>query len=62
MYLSYFFVKGVDSDGKIVGHSSLSVEHVCGQNILDNHSVNLITTIIMGLLMPTLGKNLWPLF
>ncbi|XP_023934796.1 transmembrane protein 19 [Bicyclus anynana] len=48
---------GVDKDGKIVSHSSLSVKHISGRNILDNHSVNLLTTIIMGVLMPTIIKN-----
>ncbi|XP_045773123.1 transmembrane protein 19 [Maniola jurtina] len=49
---------GVDKDGKIVSHSSLSVKHISGSNILDNHSVNLLSTIIMGLLLPTIIKNL----
>ncbi|PZC79554.1 transmembrane protein 19 [Helicoverpa zea] len=53
---------GLDKDGKIVSHSSLTVKHISGRNILDNHSVNLISTVIMGLLMPTLCKSLWPLF
>ncbi|KAJ0176726.1 hypothetical protein K1T71_007905 [Dendrolimus kikuchii] len=52
---------GLDKDGKIVTHSSLSVKHISGRNILDNHSVNLISTVIMGLLMPTLCKYLWPI-
>ncbi|XP_026761849.2 transmembrane protein 19 [Galleria mellonella] len=53
---------GLDKDGKIVSHSSISVKHISGKNILDNHSVNLITTVIMGLLMPTISKNLWPMY
>lgn len=51
---------GLDKDGKIVTHSSLSVKHISGVNILDNHSVNLISTVIMGLLMPTIAKYQWP--
>ncbi|KAI8436666.1 hypothetical protein MSG28_010154 [Choristoneura fumiferana] len=52
---------GLDKDGKIVSHSSKSVKHISGRNVLDNHSVNLITTVIMGLLMPTISKSLWPI-
>ncbi|XP_061715949.1 transmembrane protein 19 [Cydia pomonella] len=52
---------GLDKDGKIVSHSSKTVKHLSGRNILDNHSVNLITTVIMGLLMPTISKTLWPI-
>ncbi|CAH0715670.1 unnamed protein product, partial [Brenthis ino] len=48
---------GLDKDGKIVSHSNISVKHISGRNILDNHSVNLLSTIIMGLLMPTIIKN-----
>ncbi|KAI5644246.1 integral membrane protein DUF92 domain-containing protein [Phthorimaea operculella] len=53
---------GLDKDGKIVSHSSQTVKHISGRSILDNHSVNLISTVIMGMLMPTISKNLWPLF
>lgn len=53
---------GLNKDGQIVSHSSLAVQHVSGINVLDNNSVNLITTVIMGLLMPTFCKNFWPLF
>lgn len=53
---------GLDENGRIVNHSSQAVKHISGRNILDNHSVNLISTVIMGLLMPMLSKNLWPLF
>ncbi|XP_046965640.1 transmembrane protein 19 [Vanessa cardui] len=49
---------GIDNDGKIVSHSSLTVKHISGRNILDNHSVNLLSTIIIGLLMPTIVKYL----
>ncbi|XP_059049340.1 transmembrane protein 19 isoform X3 [Achroia grisella] len=53
---------GMDKNGKIVSHSSGSVKHISGKNILDNHSVNLISTVIMGLLMPTISKYLWPMY
>ncbi|CAB3261323.1 unnamed protein product [Arctia plantaginis] len=53
---------GLNKEGQIVTHSSLAVKHISGRNILDNNSVNLISTVIMGLLIPTLCKNIWPLF
>ncbi|CAH0398425.1 unnamed protein product [Chilo suppressalis] len=57
-----FQYSGLDKNGKIVSHSSLTVKHISGRNILDNHSVNLISTVIMGILMPTICKCMWPLF
>lgn len=62
LFLSEFIVAGVDAEGKIVCHSNQVIVHVSGRSILDNHSVNLISTVIMGLLMPTISKSLWPLF
>ncbi|KAG6440686.1 hypothetical protein O3G_MSEX001403 [Manduca sexta] len=53
---------GLNREGKIVNHPSQSVKHISGRNILDNHSVNLISTVIMGLMMPTLSKTIWHLF
>ncbi|XP_049873382.1 transmembrane protein 19 [Pectinophora gossypiella] len=53
---------GLNKDGKIVSYSSQTVKYISGVNVLDNHSVNLITTVIMGMLLPTISKNLWPLF
>lgn len=56
------FFSGLDKDGKIVCHSSLSVKHISGRNILDNHSVNLISTVLMGVLTPMISKEFWPVF
>ncbi|CAG4965286.1 unnamed protein product [Parnassius apollo] len=53
---------GLDENGKIVTHSNEAVKHISGISILDNHSVNLISTIFMGLLLPTVSKAMWPLF
>ncbi|XP_063826302.1 transmembrane protein 19-like [Ostrinia nubilalis] len=53
---------GLDKNGKIVSHSSLTTKHISGRNILDNHSVNLISTVVMGLLLPTMSKCFWPIF
>lgn len=58
----FLYFVGLDKDGKIVAHSNQAVKHISGTNILDNHSVNLISTIIMGLLVPIVSKSLWPLF
>ncbi|XP_013164228.1 PREDICTED: transmembrane protein 19 [Papilio xuthus] len=53
---------GVDKNGKIVSHSKHAVKHISGIHILDNHSVNLISTIFMGILLPTVSKMVWPTF
>lgn len=53
---------GIDSNGKIVERPGKNVRHICGVRILDNHSVNLISTIMAGLLMPSIAMHFWTIF
>jgi len=54
-------VSGVDvQTGCIVEHAGKGIHHVSGVQILDNHSVNLISTVVMGLMMPRIANLLWP--
>lgn len=53
---------GVDTDGKIVERPGPNVRHISGVRILDNHSVNLISSIITGLLMPRIAMHFWNIF
>lgn len=50
---------GVDSRGRIVERPGKDVQYICGVRILDNHSVNLISSIITALLMPTVAMHFW---
>lgn len=50
---------GVDPSGKIVERPGKGVKHICGVRILDNHSVNLISSIITALLMPSVAMHFW---
>lgn len=52
---------GVDRSGKIVDHYTDDVKYISGLRILDNHSVNLISSIVMGVLMPIIALKTWPL-
>lgn len=49
-----------DRTGCIVEHAGEGIRHICGRQILDNHSVNLISTVVLGLLTPRIANLLWP--
>ncbi|XP_055693631.1 transmembrane protein 19 [Lutzomyia longipalpis] len=51
---------GQDEKGHIVEHPGKNVRHISGIRILDNHSVNLISSIVTGLIMPTFAIHFWP--
>ncbi|XP_021925954.1 transmembrane protein 19 isoform X2 [Zootermopsis nevadensis] len=46
--------------GCVVEHAGKGIRYISGVQILDNNSVNLITTIVMGLLTPRIANMLWP--
>lgn len=45
--------------GKIVEEPGDGIVRICGRRWLDNHSVNLLSTLITGALAPILGTILW---
>lgn len=46
--------------GVIVEQPGIDVVHISGRRILDNHSVNLISSVIMGILTPKVAYLVWP--
>ncbi|XP_058464060.1 transmembrane protein 19 [Malaya genurostris] len=52
---------GINTSGKIVERPGKNVRHISGVRILDNHSVNLISSIITGLIMPSIAMQFWDL-
>lgn len=54
------YISGSDAQGKIHEVPGKDIKHISGISILDNHSVNLLSTIITGLLLPKIGLILWP--
>ena len=50
---------GIDERGRIVEVPGKNVKHICGTKIVDNHSVNLLSSILTGILMPVIAKNFW---
>lgn len=50
---------GVDARGRIVEHPAPNVKHISGNRVLDNHSVNLISSILTALIMPFIALNFW---
>nr|CAD7446565.1 unnamed protein product [Timema bartmani] len=56
-----YVVAGVnEKTGCIVGCPGRGVRHISGSWVLDNHSVNLISSIATGLLLPRLANTFWP--
>ncbi|XP_059622977.1 transmembrane protein 19 [Phlebotomus argentipes] len=51
---------GQDEQGHIVERPGKGVRHISGIRILDNHSVNLISSIATGVIMPSLAVHFWP--
>jgi len=53
---------GLDKDsGVVVQHPGPGVQHISGMPLLDNHSVNLLSSWITSLLTPRLGLFIWGL-
>uniref|UniRef100_T1JB19 Transmembrane protein 19 n=1 Tax=Strigamia maritima TaxID=126957 RepID=T1JB19_STRMM len=51
---------GVDKKtGKVVDYPGEKVDHVSGMGILDNHSVNLLSSIFTAVITPSLAMSLW---
>ena len=50
---------GIDEQGKIVEYPGEGVRHISGWRILDNHSVNLLSSIITGVTMPLIALKFW---
>lgn len=50
---------GKDSKGKIQEIPGPNIKHISGFCILDNHSVNLISTILTGLILPKFAASVW---
>lgn len=51
---------GIDKEGKIVGTPGKNVRYISGLRIIDNHSVNLISSIVTGVCMPLIAVRYWP--
>lgn len=45
--------------GKIASKSGPGIEHISGSEILDNHSVNLMSTLITALVTPYFARLIW---
>ncbi|XP_032674826.1 transmembrane protein 19 isoform X2 [Odontomachus brunneus] len=51
---------GVNEDGLIVERPAKGVKHISGKQILDNHSVNLLSTVVIALTLPKIANIFWP--
>ncbi|XP_014605948.1 PREDICTED: transmembrane protein 19 isoform X1 [Polistes canadensis] len=51
---------GIDEEGFIVAKPGKGVKHISGKQLLDNHCVNLVSTIIIALTLPKVANLIWP--
>ncbi|XP_058806799.1 transmembrane protein 19 isoform X2 [Phymastichus coffea] len=51
---------GMNDKGIIVERPGKGVKHISGRQILDNHSVNLLSSIIIALSLPRIANLVWP--
>ncbi|XP_061393808.1 transmembrane protein 19 isoform X2 [Musca vetustissima] len=51
---------GIDEEGKIVDSPASNVRYISGLRIIDNHSVNLISSIVTGVCIPVVAMKFWP--
>lgn len=51
---------GIDKQGKICDTPGAGIQHINGWNIIDNHSVNLISSIITAITIPMISMRYWP--
>lgn len=57
----FFYAAGYDKErGCIVERNRKGVKHISGIRLLDNHSVNLVSSVVLGLFTPKLAYALWP--
>lgn len=50
---------GLDAQGRVVERPAPGVKHISGYRLLDNHSVNLISSILTGLITPFIAFSCW---
>ncbi|NXP07283.1 TMM19 protein, partial [Thinocorus orbignyianus] len=46
--------------GMVVNHQTKDSKHICGKPILDNNAVNLFSSIIIALVLPSVSWFFWP--
>lgn len=51
---------GMDAEGRVCEDPRLSYIHISGFRIINNHSVNLLSTIMTAALMSILAVKYWP--
>jgi hypothetical protein len=52
-------LSGMDENGAIVERPGKGIKHICGKHILDNHSVNLLSSIGTAVILPKIASIFW---
>lgn len=59
--LGFFSILGLDeSTGMVVNSPVKEAKYISGKPILDNNAVNLFSSVLMALLLPTVAWSFWP--
>lgn len=57
----FFSALGLDeSTGMVVNSPANEVKYIAGKPILDNNAVNLFSSVLIALLLPTAAWGFWP--
>jgi len=51
---------GMDENGAVVERPGKGTKHISGKQILDNHSINLLSSISVALILPRIANIFWP--
>ncbi|XP_076647615.1 transmembrane protein 19 [Halictus rubicundus] len=51
---------GINENGLVVERPGKRVRYICGRQILDNHSVNLLSSVIVAFTLPKIANLIWP--
>jgi hypothetical protein len=57
---NFLIFAGINEKGLIVERPGKGVKHISGRQIFDNHSVNLLSSIIIALTLPRIANLVWP--
>lgn len=60
IFLLQIIFLGMNEKGKIVERPGKGVKHISGRQIFDNHSVNLLSSMITALTLPRIANLIWP--
>lgn len=50
----------MNENGAVVKEPGSGIKHISGKHILDNQSVNLLSSLCVALILPKIANIIWP--